>query len=255
MPTWLKITLIGCGGLLILLVLFIACAALLAGIQGTTPTTPPEESRKEERKDKAQSASPAKDPSPAEEPEPISLSGNGQTATEPFELESGLVIFEMTHQGDGHFSGTLLDQNGQQAAGVDSLLANVVGPFDGSRAAQAKAGRHVIDISASGPWTITIEQPRPSSASQTTNFTGNSQAATDFFQLSEGLKTFEMTHQGGGHFSVALLDANGAQAAGMDSLVANDVGPFDGSKAVRVPKGGIYLLQVDADGPWSVQAK
>jgi hypothetical protein len=39
----------------------------------------------------------------------------------------------------------------------------------------------------------------------------------------------------------------------MDSLLANEIGAFDGSKAVRIPKDDIYLLQVDAAGPWTIQ--
>jgi len=80
------------------------------------------------------------------------------------------------------------------------------------------------------------------------------EAATDFFELSRGLKTFYMTHQGNGHFSVHLLNKDGAQV-GMESLLANDVGPFDGSKAVRVSKDDVYLLQVDANGPWTIQVE
>ncbi len=62
-----------------------------------------------------------------------------------------------------------------------------------------------------------------------------------------------MTHQEPGNFSVTLLNKDGARGAGMDSLLANEIGAFDGSKAVRIPKDDIYLLQVDADGPWTIQ--
>lgn len=168
-------------------------------------------------------------------------------------MESGLAIFKLTHQGNGNFSGTLLDSNGQRAGGFDSLLVNVIGPFEGSKAVQTKAGQHVIDLKAGGPWTITIEQPRPSSAPKTASFEGNSHASMDLFELSSGLKTFKMTHQGQGNFSVTLLNKEGARGAGMDSLLANEIGAFDGSKAVRIPKDYIYLLQVNADGPWTIQ--
>ena len=77
---------------------------------------------------------------------------------------------------------------------------------------------------------------------------------TDFFELSQGLKTFSMTHQGSGHFSVHLLGKDGSRV-GVDSLLANEVGSFDGSKAVRIPKEDIYLLQVEADGPWTIQVE
>ncbi len=189
---------------------------------------------------------------PAREPAAINLSGFGQAATEPFNLEGGLAVFRLTHQGGGHFSGTLLDQNGQRAGGMDSLLVNVVGSFDGSKAVQTKAGQHLIDVAADGPWIIMVEQPRPSSAPQTTSFRGNSQVATDFFELSKGLKRFQMSHQGSGHFSVTLLNKDGSRI-GRKSLLANEVGPFDGSKTARIRRNDIYLLQVYADGPWAIQ--
>lgn len=190
-----------------------------------------------------------------EELAPINLSGFNQAATTTFDLQSGLTIFRLTHQGSGHFSGTLLDQNGQRAYGMASLLANVVGPFDGSKALQTKSGQHLIEVLADGPWTITIEQPRPYSAPQITNFQGNYQTATEFFQLSQGLKRFEMTHQGKGHFSVTLLKKEGSRLGGIKGLLANKVGPFAGSKAVHIPREDVYLLQVNANGPWSVRVK
>ena len=51
-----------------------------------------------------------------------------------------------------------------------------------------------------------------------------------------------------------LLAKDGARV-GIESLLANDVGPFDGSKAVRVSKDDVYLLQVGADGPWTIQVE
>lgn len=189
---------------------------------------------------------------PVEEPDPINLSGVGQTATEPFELESGLAVFEMTHEGGQNFIVQILDENGQ--SGMDSLAANVIGPFRGSHAMQAQAGRHVLDVQADGPWTITVEQLRPSSAPQTTSFEGTGKTVTDPFELSSGLKRFELAHQGQGNFIVELLDENGARA-GLESLLVNEIGSFEGSKAIRVPEDGIYLLRVEADGPWSSQVE
>jgi hypothetical protein len=237
----------------VIIVLLIILAGLCGGgresSKGGSTTNSDSDAKEEAKKEKNKQSA-----APAEEPAPINLSGVGQQATGPFDLESGLAIFWMTHQGDGHFSSTLLDSNGNRTAGMESLLANVVGPFDGSRVIQAESGQHVIDVSASGPWTIMIEQPRPSSAPETSRFDGNSQAATDFFELSQGLKTFYMTHQGSGHFGVHLRNKDGSRL-GMESLLANDVGAFDGSKAVRIPKEDIYLLQVDADGPWTIQVE
>lgn len=166
---------------MVLLFILVACAAILGnnrnnssgGAGGSTTASTTQSSASSQKQSK-----PA-----AEEPAPINLSGNGQQATDPFQLQDGLAIFKMTHQGDRNFSGTLLDSNGQRAGGFDSLLVNAIGPFNGSKAVQTTAGQYLIDLKAGGPWTITVEQPRPSSAPKTTSFEGNSQTATDLFQL------------------------------------------------------------------------
>src|SRR5215217_8953519 len=161
---------------------------------------------------------------------PIDLSGEGQVATEPFDLESGLALFKMSYQGERNFIVKLLDEDGGSLG--ETIIANEIGSFEGSNATQIKAaGQHLLDVQASGPWTITVEQPRPSSAPQTTSFSGNGKTTTDFFHLSGGLKRFNLTHQGSRNFIVELLDSNGARVDGL----TNVVGAFDGSKAVRVP--------------------
>ena len=201
----------------------------------------------ESPKEEAQSPPPTEEPDEA--PVPITLSGSGQMATDLFELESCLAIFKLSYQGDRNFIVHLLDENGSQ---VGQSVVNVIGSFDGSQAMQAKAGQHVLDVQASGPWNITIEQPRFSSAPQTTSFNGAGQTASEPFRLSKGLTTFNMNHQGSRNFIVHLLDKNGAKVGG--SLV-NEIGPFEGSKAIRVPKDDIYLFDVQADGPWTIQVE
>ena len=151
---------LGLGACVVLPALLIIGLVFLVALFGreddTTNSSPPAnqgqaESKKQEEK-KAE---------PVEEPEPINLSGFGQQATAPFELESGLAVFRMTHQGGENFIVDLLDQSGSP---VDiGGLANEIGPFEGSYAVQTRAGPHVLDVQASGPWTITIDQPRPSS--------------------------------------------------------------------------------------------
>lgn len=185
----------------------------------------------------------------ARTPEPISLSGSGQQATDPFTLESGLAIMSMTHQGDANFIVDLLDESGISVAPMG--LANEIGPFEGSIALQTSAGEHLLDVQANGPWTINVEQPRPSNAPKSRSFSGDSKTATALFELSGGLTTFEMTHQGDANFIVDLLDENGASVSPMG--LVNEIGPFNGSKALAVPGSGIYLLQIEANGPWTIE--
>lgn len=243
------------GGCLILVLLslfsFVGCLAVLGSggeeRGGGTPGAGSSPSAKKEAQTPPAVEEPAEEPSAA--PDPINLSGNGQTATDPFELETGLAIARMSYQGDRNFIVQILDENGSRAG---QSLANMIGSFEGSQAIQTKAGQHILDVQASGPWEITIEQPRYTSALQMTNIEGVGQTATDPFQLSGGLTTFNMTHQGSRNFIVSLLNKDGARVG---TGLVNEIGPFEGSKAIRVPKDDIYLLDIQADGPWSIQVE
>jgi len=178
-------------------------------------------------------------------PVPITLSGTGQQASEMFYLDEGLVVFEMTHDGDGYFGIWLLDDEG----GRIDLLVNEGGDFNGSKAVGInKAGIYLLDISADGNWTITIEQPRPSTAPVPKTLNGTGQQASEMFYLDEGLVVFEMTHDGDGYFGIWLLDDEG----GRIDLLVNEGGDFNGSKAVGINKAGIYLLDISADGNWEI---
>jgi hypothetical protein len=156
----------------------------------------------------------------------------------------------MEHQGNANFIVDLLDQNGNSVAPMG--VANVIGAFQGSTPVQiTRGGQHLLDVQAGGQWQITVEQPRAASAPKTTSFSGNSQQATELFELSGGLHRVQMTHQGDGNFIVDLLDENGASVVLMG--LANEIGPFEGSRAMQVPDDGIYLFSVQANGPWTIR--
>lgn len=114
-------------------------------------------SNKEESKSVSHTSSvtPAVEAKPAPKPDPINLSGTGQTATEKFELQSGLAVFKMTHTGSRNFGIWLYDSNGERL----ELLVNDIGNFNGSKAVQIPAnGEYLLDVSADGPWTVIIKQ-------------------------------------------------------------------------------------------------
>ncbi|MEJ7842708.1 MAG: hypothetical protein WKF95_13150 [Rubrobacter sp.] len=195
----------------------------------------------------------------ANEPEPesapvqgsggITLSGSGPEATRPFQLEEGLTVIGMSHQGDANFIVDILDENGNSVAPMG--VANVIGPFEGSTPVQiARSGQYLLDVQNAGQWQIQVEQPRADSAPGTTSFSGNSAQATQLFELSGGLHRVELTHQGDANFIVDLLDDNGASVVPMG--LVNEIGPFDGSRAMTVPGDGTYLFSVQANGPWTI---
>ncbi|NAT11144.1 hypothetical protein C4E22_06345 [ANME-1 cluster archaeon AG-394-G06] len=185
-------------------------------------------------------------PAPTPTPKPIAFSGRGQEATSKFSLEKGLSIFKMTHDGDRNFIAWLFDDEGDR---ID-LVVNEIGEFDGSKVVGIKKqGDYLLDINADGRWMITIEQPRPSYAPPVPKtLKGKGRQASEMFHLDKGLARFEMTHDGDSNFAIWLFDDEGDRI----DLVVNEIGEFDGSKAVSIRKGGIYLLDISADGNWEI---
>ncbi len=203
----------------------------------------------DEQPEQEQEPEPEPDPEPVSQPKPITLSGAGPEATRPFQLEEGLTVIEMSHQGDSNFIVDILDENGNSVAPMG--VANVIGPFEGSTPVQiTRSGQYLLDVQNAGQWQIQVKQPRAASAPETRSFSGNSAQATQLFELSGGLHRVEMTHEGDSNFIVDLLDENGASAVPMG--LVNEIGPFEGSRAMTVPGDGIYLFSVQANGPWTI---
>jgi hypothetical protein len=195
-------------------------------------------------------------------------------ATDPFGLESGLAIVEMTHQGEGDFAVALLsatqeettvtqepiefsnEQDGGSHTEVASALADASRPGTFTQAAHIPVGgKHLLQVKADGPWKIKVEQPRPSSASRITSFSGDGNTATPFFELSGGIKTITTTTFGGG-FKVSLLDKDG-KVANNPKLDEGkrEAGPGRESAWITsdFSEGGIYLFNVQADGLWTIE--
>ena len=93
-------------------------------------------------------------------------------------------------------------------------------------------------------------EPQPEPAAEPLEFSGVGPQATEQFELSAGLARFEMAHQGESNFIVELLDEEGAEVG--PSLM-NEIGSIDSSQAIQIPEDGTYLLNVDADGSWTIR--
>ncbi|MHB1225631.1 MAG: hypothetical protein ACYC2G_16510 [Gemmatimonadaceae bacterium] len=93
-----------------------------------------------------------------------SFTGTGQQATGLFPLSEGLAVFELTHQGDSRFVVQLLDADGNTVG----ELARASGRFDGSRALRiGHAGQYLLDVTASGPWTVKLREGTTGAAAPT----------------------------------------------------------------------------------------
>ncbi len=192
--------------------------------------------------------------------------------TNTFELEPGLAIVEMTHQGEGSFVVYLLpaereriskpeqiEFSGRQDEGNNAkavfTLANRTGPVDISRAVRIpEAGDHVFEVKADGPWTVEVEQPNPSDAPRMNSFSGDDDTATPFFQLTSGPKEVTTSSPAGGDLQVSLLDKDGNEVTPVPSSEASQTGGDPAtSSTVYVPEVGIYLFDVRTDNLWTVE--
>jgi hypothetical protein len=88
--------------------------------------------------------------------------------------------------------------------------------------------------------------PKPTIAPQT--LSGSGQQASSKFPLVRGLAIFELSHSGNSNFAIFLLNDKGDQI----DLLVNEIGSFNGSKPLGITASGEYLLDVQADGKWTV---
>ena len=186
--------------------------------------------------------------SPEMELEPtIALFGHGRQASPFFNLDSALTVVRMQHDGQSNFAISLLDSQGKQVAS----LANVMGIFDGSSAIGVETpGTYILDIAADGNWTVNITQPAPvAQLEPPIALSGSGIQASPFFNLAAGLVVVRMEHDGQSDFVVRLLDSLGNAI----SVLVDEAGPFDGSTAIGVPQTGTYMLDISADGNWTVE--
>lgn len=176
----------------------------------------------------------------------IHLNGSARQATQKFELQAGLAVIQVRNEGKSNFVVGLVDAQGEQIAN----LFNEIDEFSGRRAFNiAKSGTYLLDVDATGPWSLTIEQPRPTTAEPTPQlFAGEGTNVTPFITLKKGLNVvgFERTGEGRGIFT--LLDRDGRAV----EQIANQLDEFKGSKPVKIEEEGIYFFNVYGDGNWTV---
>jgi hypothetical protein len=85
---------------------------------------------------------------------PVNVQGKGVDATQPIQLEKGLVVFKFNHNGESRFKVTLLDQDGRTIG----HLVNTLGPFNGSKPISIdNPGVYYLNVSADGEWNINVE--------------------------------------------------------------------------------------------------
>lgn len=190
-----------------------------------------------------------------EEPEAISFTGSGDDVTSSFELDEGIAIFHMTHDGDSNFAIWLYNEDTGER---EDLLVNEIGSYSGKTIVgvttdwgDVEPGSFLLDVDADGKWKITITQPRPSSAPglpQTFDGKGSDVPSPFSVESGKGAIKFHMTHDGDSNFAIWLYHVDGDR----EELLVNEIGEYDGSSLESVG-AGIYYLDIEADGKWEVE--
>ncbi len=88
-------------------------------------------------------------------------------------------------------------------------------------------------------------------------FSGYESGITPAFQLESGTSIFKMTNDGQSNFTVLLVDIKAIEFCGccykyITAIPVDTVGPFDGVNTVEIFEPGDYILDVDAEGRWSI---
>jgi hypothetical protein len=189
-------------------------------------------------------ATPTPEPTPAPDGESYDYSGSGQTATDRFTAEGGLLTLDLSHQGQQNFIVYLVDAE----TGEEQLLVNTIGDFDGTVATNVGSGEYLLDIQADGSWEAGIEQPRYSVAevsSLPADASEEDYAVLGPFQF-EGVTRFTIDAETDGNVIAYLMDHRGNEV----QLLVNEIGPHEGSTTIR--QEGIGLIYVETKESWTV---
>ena len=83
------------------------------------------------------------------------------------------------------------------------------------------------------------------------SLSGKGRQATEKFRLEPGICLFDISHDGSSNLVIKLLDMNGKEI----DTVFNQIGAFNGERAINIPRGGECLLDVEADGNWKADIR
>lgn len=171
----------------------------------------------------------------------VSYSGSGDSILE-LELPAGpdsIGIASITHSGSRNFSIWALDENLDQ----DDLLVNEIGNYAGTVVFNLTSGVRIVafEIGADGPWTVTLKDVLSlEEITQGSSATGQG----DGVLLYRGETTIaNVSHEGERNFAL--------WSYGQDSdLLINEIGGYSGQ--VRW-QSGPALIEITADGPWTIE--
>lgn len=181
---------------------------------------------------------------------PVLIAGRGQQVF-PITLPAGMVTVSMSHQGRANFIVRFLSTDAQ----LITLLENVIGPANHSTAFPVpKTGDYLLSVEGDGDYSLQFVPIGPAelalAVGMPQTFSGTGKQNTPLVTLKTGALTIKAKHSGRSNFIIWVLDSRGGNV----SLVTNTIGPADISLVIRINSPGIYVLKVDADSDWTIEA-
>lgn len=177
-----------------------------------------------------------------DQPAPQTVSGTG-SAVESVSVEGGLTVVESEHHGSDTFRVRLRDEDGASAPFVDDA-----GAYEGAKASLLEAGTYTVDVEADGDWRIEVRQPRATAA----DADALPQTVSDEIPAVVGPFAFDGSHSaaaehdGEGYFQVRIFPEAGTNP----EMVILEKGEYEGETTFSYD--GVGWIDVDADGPWSL---
>jgi len=177
------------------------------------------------------------------------VSGTGDTVSEPFYLADGVVGFVYEHDGESNFIAEAVDPN---TGDTLSVVVNEIGAVAGARAVPAAVGAYQLAVQADGQWEIVVVEPLPPKGAVRTppasiERAGN--AVVGPVALNGG-ETVTASHDGEGNFIVTTIAESATSGRGTE-LVFNEIGPVDSAQTILSMDAWTWI-DVVADGDWSL---
>jgi hypothetical protein len=176
------------------------------------------------------------------------FSGFGEDQTQPFELGPGLVRFHLDHPSATSFGAFLLNKQGDHLA----LLANGA-VISGTQVFGIKSiGSYNLHMIAEDDWSVRVEPLLAEHLQRQTNvsrdFEGKALGVAGPLRLTSGTHEVTWTHTGSFPASLVMWSADGQTHL----EIAVNSSERSATMVVNVPRDDVYLLNVQADGGWSV---
>lgn len=178
---------------------------------------------------------------------PEEFSGSGTETAGEFQLSTGPITAEFSHDGSSNFITDLVALEGESFNDVN--LTNAIGSVEGSQVrGVAEEGMYALNVNADGDWSITLEQPvNPSTESLPIDESGDSVQYVGPYEF-DGAVEFQGSHDGSSNF---IVESVPLEPSTFGNLVFNEIGSFEGSTTVRID--GVAYLNIQADGDWTLQ--